>query len=97
MKGIQKPQNVSINAVCVSSMNNGQKYAFQMTEAPRPDILSITFCDTYCVQSTMPGCCLEKENKLRTSLIFQFTRLQVSIDQDTLGSHSHKKRPFCQN
>lgn len=91
MKGIQKPQNVSINAVCVSNMNNRQRYAFQVTETSRHSVNSIFF-DAHCVQSTMTGCCLKKEKRHRTALIFQLTKLQVSIDQDTLGSHPHKKR-----
>lgn len=62
-----------------------------------PDIPSIAFFDTYCVQSTMLGCCLKTEKKYKTVLIFQLTDLLVSMNQDILATHPHKKRPFVKN
>lgn len=40
MKEMEKPQNISVNAVCVSNMNNRQRYAFQVTETPRHSVNS---------------------------------------------------------
>lgn len=57
-KGIQEPETLRINAACVSHMNNGQCYAFQMTETP---IHLIAVFDTYCLPSH--GWLLSKERK----------------------------------
>jgi hypothetical protein len=79
VKGIQKPQNLTINAVWFQiwtiSRDIPSKWGTQ------PDIWSLAFSDTYCVQGASPGCWLKKEKKHETALIFQLAGLQINTSR----------------
>lgn len=94
-KGIQKPQNISINAVCVSNMNNRQQYAFQMTETPRHLVNSILWhllCEKH------HAWLLSEERKETQDSPYLPAYQAAGLNRPRHledWSHPHK-RPFCQ-